>query len=70
MDKLNKKTIIIGIVVAILIVAGIVALALFNSKGTAATEEELAAATKAYEEYVFSMTFGYASSLYTIARYA
>ena len=62
MEKLDKKTVIGLLIVAVVIVVGIVCLALFNSKGTAATEEELAAATKAYEDYVFSMTFGYASS--------
>lgn len=75
MEKLNKKTIIGLVIVAVVLVVGIVCLALFNSKGTAATEEELTAATKAYEDYVFSMTFGYASSfggtdkLYTKDKY-
>ena len=59
MDKLNKKTIIIGIVVAILIVAGIVALALFNSKGKDTTEKDLEAVTTLFETRIFGMTTHY-----------
>ena len=59
MDKLNKKTIIIGVIVAILIVAGIVALALFNSKGKDTTEKDLEAVTTLYEKYIFGLTTHY-----------
>lgn len=61
MEKLNKKGIVGLVIAAIAIIAGVVCLASFNSKGKTATEEELMAATRAYEDYVFSMTYGYAT---------
>ena len=59
MEKLDKKTIVGLIIAAIIVVIGIICLALFNSKGKPASEEELTAANNAYKEYVFSMTYGY-----------
>lgn len=59
MEKLDKKTIVGLIIAAIIVVVGIICLALFNSKGKPASEEELTAANNAYKEYVFSMTYGY-----------
>ena len=38
MEKLNKKTIIIGLIIAAVIIAGIVCLALFNSRGKETSE--------------------------------
>ena len=59
MDKLNKKTIIIGLIVAVLIIAGIVALALFNSKGNDTTEKDLEAVTTLFETRIFGLTTHY-----------
>ena len=59
MEKLNKKTIIIGLIIAAVIIAGIVCLALFNSRGKETSEKDLKAVTEVYESYIYSMTLGY-----------
>ena len=59
MEKINKKTLIIILVLAVLVIAGIVCLALFNSGGKKLTEDQLNEVTTISEEYIFTLTEGY-----------
>lgn len=59
MDKLNKKNIIIIIILALLIIGAIVALALFNSRGKETSEKDLEAVTTLFDEYIFGLTTHY-----------
>ena len=68
MGKLNRKTIIIAAIVAVLIIAGIVALALFNSRGKETTEKDLKAVTTLFEDHIFGMTAHYPTQYFGIDK--
>ena len=59
MEKGNKKSIIFGIIIAILAIAAVIFVALFNSRDKEVPEEQLNSVTDIFEYYIFSMTKGY-----------
>ena len=53
MEKGNKKSIIFGIIIAILAIAAVIFVALFNSRNKEVPEEQLNSVTDIFEYYIF-----------------